>query len=197
MSEVQSRIDTLQKHFDEVFHRVNADPIYQSREEIADAISDNLRYFDADRKADLAEVFFALLEQMYDRVEHPGSGNSFCDPAAAPGDRFPEVEMLCRDIMPMAWALSAEWNPPELRNTYCEYFQSYSQEESAVIFETLEFFAQHFEELGKSPFYEDVRDFWHCMAYTPEALREEDDEIRSKLLDVLLAKKIASQQKKS
>jgi hypothetical protein len=195
-SEAIRTVDTLQNRMDEVFHRPNADPVYHTQEAIADAISDNLRYFDADRKAELVEIFFAILEQVYFRMVKPEEKISFCNPAAPVGKRLPEVEMLFRDMMPMAWALSAAWNPPELKNTYCEYFQSFSEEESLVLLDTLEFLAGLFEELSGSPLYPDVHEFWTCMAKKPECLREEDDEARSKLLTVLLEKKMASNAKR-
>ena len=109
---------------------------------------------------------------------------------------LPELEMLFRDMMPMAWALSAAWNPPELKNTYCEYFQSFTEEECLVLLDTLEFLAGLFEELNDSPFYPDVHDFWINMAKKPENLREEDDEARSKLLTVLMEKKLAANARK-
>ena len=189
-------IDTLQNRMDETFHRPNADPVYHTQEAIADAISDNLRYFDADRKAELVEIFFAILEQVYERMVHPENTDPFCNPNAPAGKRLPELEMLFRDMMPMAWALSAAWNPPELKNTYCEYFQSFTEEECLVLLDTLEFLAGLFEELNDSPFYPDVHDFWINMAKKPENLREEDDEARSKLLTVLMEKKLASNAKK-
>ena len=87
-------IDTLQNRMDETFHRPNADPVYHTREAIADAISDNLRYFDADRKAELVEIFFAILEQVYERMVKPENKNPFCNPDAPAGQRLPELEML-------------------------------------------------------------------------------------------------------
>ena len=52
-------IDRIQEKLDHVFKRVNADPIYFTEQQIRDAISDNVRYFPVDRKAELCEIFFA------------------------------------------------------------------------------------------------------------------------------------------
>ena len=77
-------IDTLQNRMDETFHRPNADPVYHTQEAIADAISDNLRYFDADRKAELAEIFFAILDVIYERIVKQDNTEIFCNPQIYP-----------------------------------------------------------------------------------------------------------------
>ena len=191
-TEPMRRIDVLQERLDQVFQRVNADPVYRTEQAIADAISDNPRYLGADRKLELAEIFFAILDQIYEKIVHQEKSDPFCNPLAESGgrDRLPQTEMLMRDMMPLAWALSAAWNPPELKGTSCSFFLSFTEAEAGLFLEIIEFLADLFPEFAEAPGYGDLHEFWTNLAFHRELLREEDDEAKSKLLSILVRKKI-------
>ena len=191
-TEPMRRIDALQERLDQVFQRVNADPVYRTEQAIADAISDNPRYLGADRKLELAEIFFAILDQIYEKIVHQEKSDPFCNPLAESGgrDRLPQTEMLMRDMMPLAWALSAAWEPPELKGTSCSFFLSFTEAEAGIILEILEFLTELFPEFAAAKGYGDVHEFWTNLASHRELLREEDDEAKSKLLSILVRKKI-------
>ena len=186
------RIDALQERLDQVFQRVNADPVYRTEQAIADAISDNPRYLGADRKLELAEIFFAVLDQIYEKIVHQEKVDPFCNPLTEPcgQPRLPQTEMLMRDMMPLAWALSAAWNPPELKGTSCSFFLSFTEAEAGLFLEIIEFLADLFPEFAEAPGYGDLHEFWTNLAFHRELLREEDDEAKSKLLSILVRKKI-------
>jgi len=191
-TEPMRRIDALQGRIDQVFQRVNADPVYRTEQTISDAISDNPRYLDSDRKAELAEIFFAILDQIYEKIVKQDTSDPFCNPAVDPRgrDRLPQTEMLMRDMMPLAWALSARWDPPDLKGTCCPFFFSFTEEEAGLFLEIIEFLAGLFPEFAASPGYGDLHEFWTNLAAHRELLREEDDEAKSRLLSVLVQKKI-------
>ena len=191
-TEPMRRIDALQERLDQVFQRVNADPVYRTEQAIADAISDNPRYLGADRKLELAEIFFAVLDQIYEKIVHQEKVDPFCNPLTEPcgQPRLPQTEMLMRDMMPLAWALSAAWNPPELKGTSCSFFLSFTEAEAGLFLEIIEFLADLFPEFAEAPGYGDLHEFWTDLAFHRELLREEDDEAKSKLLSILVRKKI-------
>ena len=191
-TEPMRRIDVLQERLDQVFQRVNADPVYRTEQTIADAISDNPRYLGADRKLELAEIFFAVLDQIYEKIVHQEKVDPFCNPLTEPcgQPRLPQTEMLMRDMMPLAWALSAAWNPPELKGTSCSFFLSFTEAEAGLFLEIIEFLADLFPEFAEAPGYGDLHEFWTNLAFHRELLREEDDEAKSKLLSILVRKKI-------
>lgn len=191
-TEPMRRIDALQERLDQVFQRVNADPVYRTEQAIADAISDNPRYLGADRKLELAEIFFAVLDQIYEKIVHQEKVDPFCNPLTEPcgQPRLPQTEMLMRDMMPLAWALSAAWNPPELKGTSCSFFLSFTEAEAGLFLEIIEFLADLFPEFAEAPGYGDLHEFWTNLAFHRELLREEDDEAKSKLLSILVRKKI-------
>ena len=191
-TEPMRRIDALQERLDQVFQRVNADPVYRTEQAIADANSDNPRYLGADRKLELAEIFFAVLDQIYEKIVHQEKVDPFCNPLTEPcgQPRLPQTEMLMRDMMPLAWALSAAWNPPELKGTSCSFFLSFTEAEAGLFLEIIEFLADLFPEFAEAPGYGDLHEFWTNLAFHRELLREEDDEAKSKLLSILVRKKI-------
>lgn len=192
-SEWIRRADELQERIDRIFKRVNADPVYADWKQIADAISDNPRYLGNDRKFELGEIFFGILEQVYREAaahdDEESGGPLFT------GD-LPEAEMLMRDMMPLSWALCAEWTPPELKNVYCVFFQSFTPEESELFLDLIRFAAEVFPAFGKRAEYPDVLEFWDNMAHHRENLRIEDDEAKSELLTVLARKQAASLEKR-
>ena len=192
-TEAVRRIDELQARMDNVLHRVNADPVYETEQTISDAISDNPRYFDADRKAELGEIFFAILERIYEKIVNRNTTDPFCNPQApaSGGPRLPQLEMLMRDMMPLAWSLSASWNPPDLKGTVCPFFQSFTEEEAQLFLELIDFLSGLFPEFPAMPGYDDFHEFWDDLAWHRDRLRPEDDAARSRLLNVLLEKKIA------
>lgn len=185
-TQVMRDIDALQERLDEVFKRVNADPIYETERAIADAISDNPRYFNDDRRKELAEIFFAILDQIYDRIVKQDHKTLFCNPQANDG-YLPETEMLLLDVMPLAWALQKQWVKPELAFSYDEYVGGFSEAETQLVYDILLFFANLFESFKKAA--ADVIEYWQRLAAERDAMHAETDEDKALLLSVLLAKK--------
>lgn len=185
-TQVMRDIDALQERLDEVFKRVNADPIYETERAIADAISDNPRYFNDDRRKELAEIFFAILDQIYDRIVKQDQKTLFCNPQAN-GGYLPETEMLLLDVMPLAWALQKQWVKPELAFSYDEYVGGFSEAETQLVYDILLFFANLFESFKKAA--ADVIEYWQRLAAERDAMHAETDEDKALLLSVLLAKK--------
>ena len=190
-------IEQIQQKLDETFKRVNADPIYFTESQIRDAVSDNVRYFPADRKAELCEIFFAILDVIYDRIVKQDNTEIFCNPQmdpepGVPSRRLPEMDMLMRCMMPLSWALSAHWESPELTDLIDDYLAVFSVEEAAVIYETLIFLFNLFPEYRKEfPQSKDVLEYWRKLAHDRESLKPEDDNAKSQMLQILLAKKAA------
>lgn len=185
-TQVMRDIDALQERLDEVFKRVNADPIYETERAIADAISDNPRYFNDDRRKELAEIFFAILDQIYDRIVKQDQKTLFCNPQSNDG-YLPETEMLLLDVMPLAWALQKQWVKPELAFSYDEYVGGFSEAETQLVYDILLFFANLFESFKKAA--ADVIEYWQRLAAERDAMHAETDEDKALLLSVLLAKK--------
>lgn len=185
-TQVMRDIDALQERLDEVFKRVNADPIYETERAIADAISDNPRYFNDDRRKELAEIFFAILDQIYDRIVKQDQKTLFCNPQTNDG-YLPETEMLLLDVMPLAWALQKQWVKPELAFSYDEYVGGFSEAETQLVYDILLFFANLFESFKKAA--ADVIEYWQRLAAERDAMHAETDEDKALLLSVLLAKK--------
>lgn len=185
-TQVMRDIDALQERLDEVFKRVNADPIYETERAIADAISDNPRYFNDDRRKELAEIFFAILDQIYDRIVKQDQKNLFCNPQVNDG-YLPETEMLLLDVMPLAWALQKQWVKPELAFSYDEYVGGFSEAETQLVYDILLFLANLFESFKKAA--ADVIEYWQRLAAERDAMHAETDEDKALLLSVLLAKK--------
>lgn len=186
-TEVMRRIDALQERLDSVFKRVNADPIYETEQAIADAISDNPRYYNEDRKKELAEIFFAVLDQIYDRIVKQDVKNPFCNPQVTAGEktRLPEMEMFFRIIMPLGWALEAKWAAESLKNVRDAYLAIYTQEEAQLVYDLLAFLFELFPEFAQT----DVLEYWRMMAEESENMRSESDEDKSFMLSVLMRKK--------
>lgn len=186
---VMRRIDALQERLDSVFKRVNADPIYETEQSIADAISDNPRYYNEDRKKELAEIFFALLDQIYDRIVKQDVKNTFCNPQIPAGSkpRLPEMEMFFRVVMPLGWALEAKWAAESLKNVRDAYLATYTQEEAQLVYDLLGFLFELFPEFTQT----DVLEYWHMTAEEPDSMRPESDEDKSFMLSVLIQKKAA------
>ncbi len=188
-------IEQLQQKLDETFKRVNADPIYFTESQICDAVSDNVRYFPADRKAELCEIFFAILDVIYERIVKQDQTELFCNPqispeSGKPSRRLPEMDMLLRCMMPLSWALSARWESPELTDLIDDYLSVYNENEAAVIYETLIFLLNLFPEYRKElPQSGDVREYWRKLAHERESLRPEDDNAKAQMLTILLKKK--------
>ena len=188
-TEVMRRIDALQERLDSVFKRVNADPIYETEQSIADAISDNPRYYNEDRKKELAEIFFALLDQIYDRIVKQDVKNTFCNPQIPAGSkpRLPEMEMFFRVVMPLGWALEAKWASESLKNVRDAYLATYTQEEAQLVYDLLGFLFELFPEFTQT----DVLEYWRMTAGEPDSMRPESDEDKSFMLSVLIQKKAA------
>lgn len=186
---VMRRIDALQERLDSVFKRVNADPIYETEQSIADAISDNPRYYNEDRKKELAEIFFAVLDQIYDRIVKQDVKNTFCNPQIPAGSkpRLPEMEMFFRVVMPLGWALEAKWAAESLKNVRDAYLATYTQEEVQLVYDLLGFLFELFPEFTQT----DVLEYWRMTAEEPDSMRPESDEDKSFMLSVLIQKKAA------
>jgi len=185
-------IDSIQERIDKAFKRVNADPIFASPQAIRDAVSDNARYYPADRKNELAEIFFAILDQIYAKLKAKDDSDPFCNPlfpADGKTQRFPEFEMLARDMMPLGWALEAKWADASLENTYDMYLKVFSEEEAAVICDTLNFCLGLFPECRESAIGTDLAEYWRRFAFERESMREENDTDKAFLLSVLMKKK--------
>lgn len=194
------KIDALQERIDSVFKRVNADPIYETERAIADAISDNPRYFNEDRKKELAEIFFAVLDQIYDRIVKQDQTNPFCNPMIPVSDaskpRLPEFEMFARILMPLGWALEAKWAAPELQVVLDSYTSIYTEDEASLVYDLLTFLLELFPEFVETPIGRDVREYWRRFALERESMRMETDEDKSFLLSVLMRKKAEMDAKK-
>lgn len=186
-TEIMREIDSLQDRLDSVFKRVNADPIYETGQAIADAISDNPRYYNEDRKKELAEIFFAVLDQVYDRIVKQDAQNPFCNPQIPAGTvpRLPEMAMFFRIIMPLGWALEAHWSADSLKNVRDSYLAIYSPAEALLIYDLLKFLFRIFPEFTQ----EDVLEYWRMTAEEPDAMRMENDEDKAFMLSVLMKKK--------
>lgn len=185
-------IDALQERIDKTFKRVNADPIFSSPSAIRDAISDNARYYPVDRKNELAEIFFAILDQIYEKLVRQDSQDPFCNPQIpyAPGvTRFPEFEMLARDMMPLGWAIEAKWADSSLADAYDMYLGTYSEEESSVIYDALIFCLDLFPECRDSRIGGDLAEYWRRFSLERGSMREENDRDKAFLLSVLMRKK--------
>ncbi len=192
-TQVMRDIDSLQERLDQVFKRVNADPVYATPKAIADAISDNPRYFEEDRKKEIAEIFFAILDQVYDRIVEQDQTNFCCNPMMSAGEpRIPEAEMLMRDLMPLAWALEAKWCAPELADCVDLNLSRYSETETALVYDILLFLSKLFPEA----IHADVLAYWQRLAQDRESLHEESDADKAFLLSVLMKKKAELDQKK-
>ncbi len=186
-------IDALQERLDQVFKRVNADPVYGTVQAVADAVSDHPRYFEDDRKKEVGEIFFALLDLIYERIVKQDRANPDCNPMFPSGGRLPETEMLMRDLMPLSWALEAKWCAPELADTVDKNFACYNEAERVLVYDVLLFLGGLFP----GEIHEDVLEYWRKMAQERESLREESDEDKAFLLSVLIRKKTELDQKRS
>ncbi len=192
-TQTMREIDSLQERLDQVFKRVNADPVYTTAKAIADAISDHPRYFEDDRKKETAEIFFAILDQIYDRIVEQDHTNFCCNPMMPAGEpRIPEADMLMRDLMPLSWALEAKWCAPELADTVDLNLSRYSEAEAVLVYDVLVFLGKLFPEAVHA----DVLAYWQRMAQERESLREENDQDKAFLLSVLMRKKAEMDQKK-
>lgn len=183
-------IEVLQDRLNKLFKRPNEDPIFTTEKQLRDAVSDNPRYFAADRRSDLAEILFATLDFIYERVADGDSKELFCNPLP-PGSslsRLPEPEMLCRIVMPLGWSLAAAWLLPDLERVKDEYLAGFSQPQAELVHQILEFFLKLFPESeGEAAFRPgDVLAYWHALAFEPETMRLESDEDKSRLLPLLL-----------
>ncbi len=204
--------DSLMERLDRVFKRRNESPAYTTEKALEDAVSDNVRYFGPDRKEEIAEIFFSILSLITDRIVHQDRTDSFCNPqipsvcgtenppssadVSASQPRLPQMDMLMRSLMPLAWALAGEWEIPELKNTIDDYLSSYTEEEALLVYEVLMYLFRVFPEFSGTPRQVEFMDYWDRMAHDRASLRPEDDPAKSLLLDYLLKKRLAMMQKK-
>ena len=65
---VQRDIEGFQHQLDKLFKRANEAPVYDTRKKLEDAVSDNPRYYPPDRRKELAEILFGILDVVYERA---------------------------------------------------------------------------------------------------------------------------------
>ncbi len=187
-TEILREIEVLQDQLTKRFKRPNEDPIFTTEARLRDAISDNPRYFAADRRLELAEILFAALDFVYERVAENDAENVFCNPML-PGSelsRLPEPEMLCRTLMPLGWSLGAKWLLPELATVKDEYIAGFTQSQAELVHQVLDFLFRLFPEPEPGSMTRDVLAYWHALAFEPETMRAESDEDKSRLLPLML-----------
>lgn len=183
-------IEGFQAQLDKVFHRTNEDPIYRDIPHLSDAISDNPRFFQDDRRADLAEILFALLDIIYEQIDEGEDAPRELNPMAKNPctDDVPECDMLLRIIMPLSWGISKAWPWPELASATDFYTASFSREEVKLVSSIIEFV---FDLFPPSPVLSsavaEVRAYWKGLANDPESFHPESEEDKSALLPILLS----------
>ena len=65
---IQRDIEAFQNELDKLFKRPNEAPVYDTKRKLEDAISDNPRYYPPDRRKELAEILFGILDFVYERA---------------------------------------------------------------------------------------------------------------------------------
>ncbi|GEM_PF-1413313 len=184
-------IEAYQLELDKVFHRVNEDPIYDTPKKVAEAISDNPRFFPTDRKMELAEILYSILDQIYERADElPTDGDLRFNPLPEGSsiERLPETEMLFRASMPLEWGLAATWLFPEMKCVMDEYISVFTLKEAELVYGIFDFLLELFpaqNEAGSMA--QDVLEYWRGLAKTPELFHKETEEEKSRMLPELLA----------
>ena len=187
-AEILREIEVLQDQITKRFKRPNEDPIFTTEKQLRDAISDNPRYYAADRRRELAEILFAGLDVVDERVAGNDAEKAVCNPTLPGSDlsRLPGPEMLCRALMPLGWSLGAKWLLPELATVKDEYVAGFAQPQAELVHQVLDFLFKLFPEAEPGAMTRDVLDYWRSLAFEPETMREESDEDKSRLLPLLL-----------
>ena len=185
---IQRDIEALQHELDKVFKRPNEDPVYDTEQKLRDAISDNPRYYPPDRRMELAEILFGILDIVYERAGSDDDPEPFCNPVLPGADlsRLPEPEMLFRCMMPLAWSIRGRWVYPEMKRVTDDFISSFTQPQVKLIWQILDFMLDLFPDKSDSPASSEVRAYWRELAEAPERFHVETPSEKSILLKVLL-----------
>lgn len=198
-TEVIRKADELQKLLDEVFRRGNTNAVYRSEAAIREAISDNPRFYNEDRKNDLAEILYALIDLVYGNILAQNRETPCCNPQLPPesGDRLPDAEMLMRIMMPLGWALDATWFDPTQSSVIDDYIGAFSEREVNAVYQCLDFLFQLFPEYLAMPTGRDVLEYWRKLATERDSMRVPDEHDRQLLRSFLECKKAEFQKRES
>ena len=185
---IQRDIEALQHEIDKVFKRPNEDPVYDTEQKLRDAISDNPRYYPPDRRMELAEILFGILDFVYERAGSDDDPEPFCNPVLPGADlsRLPEPEMLFRCMMPLAWSIRGRWVYPEMKRVMDDYIASFPPAQVKIVWQVLDFLLDLFPGAPDDPAPAEVRAYWHGLAEEPERYHAETPSEKSILLQVLL-----------
>ena len=186
---IQRDIEAFQHELDKLFKRPNEDPVYDSERKLRDAISDNPRFYPPDRRRELAEILFGILDIVYERAGSDDDPEPFCNPVLPGADlsRLPEPEMLFRCMMPLAWSIRAKWVYPEMKRIMDDYIASFTHPQVKLVWQILDFLLDLFpcgpDDSARAA---DVRAYWRELAEAPERFHPETPSEKSILLQVLL-----------
>ena len=185
---IQRDIEAFQHELDKLFKRPNEAPIYDTRKKLEDAISDNPRYYPPDRRKELAEIFFGILDFVYERAGSDDDQEVFCNPVLPDANltRLPEPEMLFRCMMPLAWSIRGRWVYPEMKRITDDYIASFSQPQVKIIYQVLDFLLELFPDKSGATASAEVLAYWRELAEAPERFHRETPSEKSILLQVLL-----------
>jgi len=185
---IQRDIEAFQHELDKLFKRPNEAPIYDTKSKLEDAISDNPRYYPPDRRKELAEIFFGILDFVYERAGSDDDPEEFCNPVLPGADltRLPEPEMLFRCMMPLAWSIRGRWVYPEMKRVTDDFISSFTPEQVKLIWQILDFLLELFPDNSGAPASSEVRAYWRELAEAPERFHVETPPEKSLLLKVLL-----------
>lgn len=185
---IRRDIEAFQHELDKLFKRPNEDPVYDSEQKLRDAISDNPRFYPPDRRKELAEILFGILDLVYERAASDDDPEPFCNPVPPGADlsRLPEPEMLFRCVMPLAWSIRARWVYPEMKRVMDDYIASFSHPQIKLVWQILDFLLDLFPDRSGSPASAEVRAYWRELAEAPERFHVETPSEKSLLLQVLL-----------
>jgi len=185
---IQRDIEAFQHELDKIFKRANEDPVYDTEAKLRDAISDNPRFYPADRRKELAEILFGILDLVYERAGSDDDPEPFCNPVLPGADlsRLPEPEMLFRCIMPLAWSIRGRWVYPEMKRVMDDYIASFTPKEANLVHQILDFLLELFPDSSQSDASREVLAYWRELAEAPERFHTETPSEKSLLLQVLL-----------
>ena len=185
---IQRDIEAFQNELDKLFKRPNEAPVYDTKQKLEDAISDNPRYYPPDRRLELAEVFFGILDFVYERAGSDDDPEEFCNPVLPGADltRLPEPEMLFRCMMPLAWSIRGRWVYPEMKRVMDDYIASFTAPQIKIVWQVLDFLLDLFPGAPDSAAPAEVRAYWRGLAEEPERYHAETPSEKSILLQVLL-----------
>ena len=185
---IQRDIEAFQHELDKAFKRANEAPVYDTKKKLEDAISDNPRYYPHDRRKELAEIFFGILDFVYERAGSDDDPEAFCNPVLPGADlsRLPEPEMLFRCMMPLAWSIRARWVDPEMKRVMDDFIASFTPQQVKIVYQVLDFLLELFPDDSGSSAAAEVLAYWRGLAEEPERYHAETPSEKSILLQVLL-----------